>query len=100
MAVRGGNQMKAVREEDIRLRAYAIWQERGCPVGCDQDHWLLAEQQLLDAAPEMPVARSAPRSRLADAAESAETSIPPDADVRAVLPDDWAETRLEAAQFR
>lgn len=45
--------MKAVREEDIRARAYAIWEERGRPIGFDQEHWAEAERELLDAAPDI-----------------------------------------------
>jgi hypothetical protein len=33
------------REESIRLRAYYIWLEAGCPEGADQQHWHEAEQQ-------------------------------------------------------
>lgn len=45
--------MKAIREEDIRARAYAIWEERGRPIGLDQEHWAEAERELLDAAPDI-----------------------------------------------
>lgn len=38
--------MSADVEQRIRERAYSIWLERGCPEGCDQDHWLEAEQAL------------------------------------------------------
>ena len=32
--------------EQIAALAYAIWQDRGCPVGNDLDIWLEAERQL------------------------------------------------------
>jgi hypothetical protein len=32
--------------EDISKRAYEIWEREGKPVGQEQDHWLLAEEEL------------------------------------------------------
>jgi hypothetical protein len=32
--------------EQIAALAHAIWIDRGCPVGCDVEHWLEAERQL------------------------------------------------------
>jgi hypothetical protein len=40
----------ADRDDLIRERAYQIWQERGQPEGCADDHWLAAEQELADEA--------------------------------------------------
>jgi hypothetical protein len=34
--------------EQIAALAYAIWQDRGCPIGNDLDIWLEAERQLQD----------------------------------------------------
>ncbi len=31
------------REDEIRLIAYHIWEEEGCPDGKDCDHWYMAE---------------------------------------------------------
>ena len=31
------------RENDIRLIAYHIWEEEGCPDGKDWEHWIRAE---------------------------------------------------------
>lgn len=31
------------REDEIRLIAYAIWEEESCPDGRDCEHWLTAE---------------------------------------------------------
>ncbi len=39
----------AVPREKIAERAYQIWQERGCPTGHDQEHWLQAERELQSA---------------------------------------------------
>ena len=45
----------ADRDEEIRARAYAIWEEQGCPEGCAQEHWLQAASEVdnggVDAAP-------------------------------------------------
>ena len=35
--------MEVNRDEEIRRLAYKIWQEAGCPSGCDVQHWLKAE---------------------------------------------------------
>jgi Protein of unknown function (DUF2934) len=32
--------------EDIARLAYALWQQRGCPIGSAEIDWLEAEQQL------------------------------------------------------
>jgi hypothetical protein len=34
----------------IAARAYEIWQESGCPEGCEQEHWHQAEAELLARA--------------------------------------------------
>lgn len=31
------------REDNIRLIAYSIWEQEGCPNGKDCEHWLKAE---------------------------------------------------------
>ena len=33
-------------EKEIALLAYQFWQERGCPVGSDQEDWFRAEREL------------------------------------------------------
>jgi hypothetical protein len=30
----------------IRIRAYQIWQARGCPGGSNEEDWFIAEQEL------------------------------------------------------
>jgi hypothetical protein len=32
--------------DDVAFLAYKLWQERGCPCGCDQEDWFRAENQL------------------------------------------------------
>lgn len=46
-------------EQRIRERAYAIWQEEGCPKGREHDHWVRAEREIADASP-APTVPSAP----------------------------------------
>jgi hypothetical protein len=33
-------------QSEIAARAYECWQERGCPVGSDQEDWFRAEEEL------------------------------------------------------
>jgi hypothetical protein len=46
-------------QEEIAALAYARWQEKGCPDGAHQEHWLWAEHELITNR-EVPV--QAPRS--------------------------------------
>jgi hypothetical protein len=34
------------KHEDIATLAYALWQERGCPEGTQEENWLRAELKL------------------------------------------------------
>ena len=45
------------REHRILERAYAIWEEEGCPEGKDREHWLRAEAEI--AAEERDAAEEA-----------------------------------------
>jgi len=36
----------------IARRAYELWESKGCPNGCDIDHWLQAEAEIASAEPE------------------------------------------------
>lgn len=38
---------KPITNEQIAKRAFEIWNERGQPLGCDLDHWLEAERELI-----------------------------------------------------
>lgn len=42
--------MEQDREEQIRKRAYEIWQQEGCPEGRDVDIWQRAERQVEEAS--------------------------------------------------
>lgn len=37
-------------EDDIRRRAYAIWEREGCPEGRADAHWQMAREELAQAA--------------------------------------------------
>ena len=37
------------QQEEIRLAAYYLWQERGCPFGAPDTDWFEAEEQLREA---------------------------------------------------
>jgi hypothetical protein len=39
-------QLKNANESLVRIRAYELWQARGCPDGSDLEDWLTAEQEL------------------------------------------------------
>jgi hypothetical protein len=42
--------MTDISEDDIRKRAYAVWEASGCPEGSHDEHWLAALQQLKEEA--------------------------------------------------
>jgi len=37
---------KRLDETQIATRAYELWQERGCPIGSQEEDWFQAEQEL------------------------------------------------------
>lgn len=42
--------MTDISEDDVRTRAYALWEAAGCPEGSDEEHWLEALRQLKEEA--------------------------------------------------
>jgi hypothetical protein len=42
--------MTDISEDDIRARAYALWEAAGCPDGSHDEHWLEALRQLTAGA--------------------------------------------------
>ncbi len=42
------NAATVIDSSEIRARAYARWQRRGCPAGAPEVDWLEAEQELFD----------------------------------------------------
>ena len=45
-----GAKPPVISEEDIRIRAYQLWESAGRPHGQDQQLWLQAEKELRQAA--------------------------------------------------
>ncbi|APX66224.1 DUF2934 domain-containing protein [Sphingomonas sp. gentR] len=58
------------RGEQLRQRAYGIWQSEGEPHGRDRDHWEQAERELTEVVLDEPAAPAKPavRRKKADAA--------------------------------
>ncbi len=42
---------ETINENAIAALAYQLWQERGCPIGSDQEDWFRAEQEFQDRIP-------------------------------------------------
>jgi hypothetical protein len=40
---------KGPQENEIAVAAYYLWENRGCPIGSDQDDWFRAEEELKNA---------------------------------------------------
>jgi len=38
-------------EEEVRRRAYELWEEHGCDAGHDEEYWLSAEREVLGRYP-------------------------------------------------
>lgn len=55
----------------IEVRAYMLWERSGRPMGCGQDHWLLAEKEILgelkNKAPTRKKTMAAPAPKAASA---------------------------------
>ena len=43
--------VQSLNTEEIAVRSYELWQERGCPFGSPEVDWLRAEQELRDRRP-------------------------------------------------
>jgi len=50
------NVSETVSEDAITALAYQLWQERGCPIGSDQQDWFQAEQELMGPIGSIPTA--------------------------------------------
>jgi hypothetical protein len=37
-------------EDAVRARAHDLWEQHGCPQGSDEEFWLRAERELIEAA--------------------------------------------------
>jgi hypothetical protein len=59
-----------ILHEQISLRAYQLWQERGCPIGSPEEDWSRAEEEIRRLQAAQPATRSKgtkTRSRAASA---------------------------------
>lgn len=57
-----------INAEQIRLRAYHLWEAEGRPFGRDQEYWFRAEQQF---APHSPTTKSPASKRRSPARKPA-----------------------------
>ncbi|MEX0854076.1 MAG: DUF2934 domain-containing protein [Bauldia sp.] len=76
--------MKAVPEDLIRRRAHEIWEQTGRPHGFEREHWLRAEKELLDAAPNIKAKGAAAPG--AEAAVAVAVASDPSAEQRRSAP--------------
>ncbi|MGP1394553.1 MAG: DUF2934 domain-containing protein [Inquilinaceae bacterium] len=60
--------MKEPNDDDIRQRAYFIWDQAGRPHGMAKDHWLQAKWELTNEAAVNNGAGATPKSRTRKAA--------------------------------
>jgi hypothetical protein len=60
--------MHTVSEEQIRVKAYELWEADGRPDGNDQDYWFRSTNALESTTPAKPVKRTRAISRKAKAA--------------------------------
>tara|TARA_B100000678_G_C18049795_1_gene438185 strand:+ start:115 stop:399 length:285 start_codon:yes stop_codon:yes gene_type:complete len=71
-------------EQQIRNRAYAIWQEEGEPEGRDAEHWAKARAEFDDAATAAPSkAARKPRTSAAKAGAESKATAPKPAKAKA-----------------
>jgi Protein of unknown function (DUF2934) len=42
-------ELETLTQESIAVRAYELWQERGCPDGSPEVDWFAAEEELLNS---------------------------------------------------
>jgi hypothetical protein len=59
-------------EEKIRLRAYHIWLEEGCPAGREKENWQRAESELIGGQspplqPDTPIGQASQAEQKANA---------------------------------
>ncbi|RUT30374.1 DUF2934 domain-containing protein [Arsenicitalea aurantiaca] len=54
--------MQKERDEEIRKRAYELWEEEGYPDGREHEHWQRAEAEFADAGATGSEANGAPLS--------------------------------------
>jgi len=63
--------MDTSRDEQLRQRAYMIWESEGRPEGMEAQHWARAERELVEeGAAAVPAAAASPPRRKASAAKA------------------------------
>ena len=70
-----------IQPDEIRLRAYQLWEQSGCAPDQDLEHWLQAERELAVALEVVPAAPAAARPRRARSAAAARPRTPRQPDV-------------------
>jgi hypothetical protein len=55
-------QPESIPHEDIALRAYLFWEERGSPIGSPEEDWLRAEQEIRSENARPAKAAKSPRA--------------------------------------
>lgn len=79
--------MANISDDDIRRRAYALWEQDGRPDGNHQAHWDRAHQELLTGTPETPAeATPAAKARKTSGTKSPSLSVVPKNDTSSVAP--------------
>ena len=63
-------QVETIPQEEIALRAYCLWEERGSPIGSPEEDWFRAEQEILYAPTSV-----APDGQSAKPAEQCESTV-------------------------
>jgi Protein of unknown function (DUF2934) len=48
--------------EEIAVRAYRLWEERGCPIGSPEEDWFRAEEEIRGQPSQSQAARAASAS--------------------------------------
>jgi hypothetical protein len=57
---------QVIREQAIRERAYAIWEEEGRPDGRDREHWLRAEAEINSTTERRNISSPAPTDQISE----------------------------------
>lgn len=68
-------EMTSQIEEQIRTRAYYLWEADGCPQGRDWEYWMRAKTEL-ERQPEAPAVQATAPTRKKTAASETRASAP------------------------
>lgn len=78
--------MKEPNDDDIRQRAYFIWDQAGRPHGMAKDHWLQAKWELTNEAAASNGAGATPKRRARKAAAPKSATAKPKKATKATKP--------------